>query len=113
MPKLADRLALVHIIDACQAIQNYVAGLDEQGFLVDARTRDAVTMQLLVIGEAANRLSDRAKAMAPGTPWDQVRALRNRIAHGYSSVNFSRVWRIATTDIPSLDTAARKLIENC
>lgn len=102
----ADELALVEISESAGLIAGYVAGFDLAKFLADRRTCDAVTMQVFVIAEATGRLSDTTRNRIGDFDWRQMRGLRNRIAHGYGSVDFSIIWAIATTDIPQL---ARRL----
>lgn len=105
-----DRVALIEIVDSARAIDGYLSGFDEAAFLADRRTCDAVTMHVLVIGEAVGRLSVAAKAALGSYPWELIRGVRNRIAHGYASINFLRVWTIASVDIPELETAVRRVV---
>lgn len=107
-----DRLALIEILESAYAIELYLNGFDEPTFLADRRTCDAVAMHVLVIGEAVARLSDAARSVLGPFPWDQIRGVRNRIAHGYASINFVRLWSIATADIPPLSDAVRDVLGN-
>lgn len=105
-----DRLALIEIVESSGAIRGYLSGFDEARFLADRRTCDAVAMHVLVIGEAVGRLGNASKAALGDYPWDLIRGVRNRIAHGYASINFVRLWIIATVDIPALETAVRRVV---
>ncbi len=40
-----------------------------------------------IIGEAASRVSDETREAAPDLPWRQVVGMRNRLVHGYGSVD--------------------------
>jgi uncharacterized protein with HEPN domain len=94
------------IIAAGEAIQAWVSGLDESTYLADPRTCAAVAMNLIVIGEAAGRLSAQAK-QATALPWPQIAGLRNRIAHGYAVIDHRRVWQVVSVDLEPLLVAAR------
>jgi uncharacterized protein with HEPN domain len=48
---------LLDIFDAARFAQEYVEGLDEPAFERDRRTRSAVIYEIMVIGEAAKRVS--------------------------------------------------------
>jgi uncharacterized protein with HEPN domain len=100
-----DRLRLGEIVARCDFILGWTEESDEAGFVLDIMRRDAVAMSLLVIGETARRLSDDVKALAPDLAWPAIIALRNRIAHGYETIDPLRVWRIALDDIPELRAA--------
>ena len=40
-----------------------------------------------VIGEAASKVSAVTKASAPRIPWREIIGMRNRLVHGYASVD--------------------------
>jgi uncharacterized protein with HEPN domain len=42
------------------------------------------------------------RVSAPDVPWAQIIATRNRIAHGYTGLNWIIVWDIATLELPKL-----------
>jgi uncharacterized protein with HEPN domain len=69
-------------------------------------------MNLVVIGEAAKRLGPAALAQAHGIPWRQVAALRDRIAHGYRSLDWATIWVIASEEMAPLLSAVTPLLPN-
>ncbi len=105
----ADRLRLADIVQRIDLILGWVGGLDETSFMADMRTRDATALNIQLIGETARRLSDEVKARAPDIPWSAIVALRNRIAHGYETVDHLLVWRIVQDDLPALRAAVSRL----
>lgn len=77
--------------DAC----GFVEGLAKDGFLADKRTQQAVTMSLIIIGEAAIKMMDGYAEFTqthPEVPWRSMRGMRNRITHGYFGINLEVVW---------------------
>lgn len=38
----------------------------------------------------------------PGVPWQEMRGLRNRIAHGYFGIDLGTVWDTVQQDLPAL-----------
>ena len=84
----------------------FIEGYDRDSFLRDKRTRAAVSMYLIVIGEAASRLLHNHSALLgryPEVPWRRITDMRNQIAHGYVDLDFEAVWDTALNDLPSLD----------
>ena len=83
-----------HIFDCIGWIQEYVrAGREE--FFRDRKTQDAVIRNLEVIGQAVKDLgADGLAASHPGTPWPQIAATRNFLAHQYLGVDLVLVWNI-------------------
>jgi uncharacterized protein with HEPN domain len=71
--------------------------------------RDAVAMNLLVIGESAARLPVVIRDLEPEIDWRAAIDLRNRIAHGYASISFSIVWPIVVVELPGLRAAVERI----
>ncbi|HET8744891.1 MAG TPA: DUF86 domain-containing protein [Ramlibacter sp.] len=102
-PKLPDYLE--HIRQAATDACGFVTGLSQDEFIADRRTQLAVIMSLVIIGEAATRLMDRYPEFVephPDIPWQSMRGMRNRIAHGYFDLQADIVWRTVQTDLPQL-----------
>lgn len=90
------------MLEAIARIARYIDGMDQPTFLADERTIDAVVRNLEVLGEAANGLSDAERAMHPQLPWDEMRGLRNKVAHEYFGIDAAIIWQTATADLPPL-----------
>ncbi len=106
----ADQIRLHDLLKRIDLILGWVEDLNEAAFMSDMRTRDAVALNIQLIGETARRLNDDVKARAPAVPWPAIIALRNRIAHGYETVDHLFVWRIVKDDLPALRAAVAALI---
>lgn len=94
-PPQPPEALLTEMLESAQAVRGYVAGLSFDQFRDDNKTRDAVAMRLIVLGEAARQVDDATTAKLPTIPFPDIRATRNRIAHDYSKVNFRIVWEIS------------------
>jgi uncharacterized protein with HEPN domain len=87
--------------DAC----TYVEGLQKDDFLDDKRTQQAVTMSVIICGEAATKIMESYAEFAhshPEIPWRNMRGMRNRMAHGYFDINLDIVWDTVQTALPQL-----------
>jgi uncharacterized protein with HEPN domain len=62
----------------------------------------ALARLLEILGEAANRVPEDVRAQYPDLPWLQMIAARNRLIHGYDSVDFDILWAIIKNDLPVL-----------
>jgi uncharacterized protein with HEPN domain len=95
---------LDQILEAARLATSYVDGMTEDNFLGDTRTKQAVAMNLIIIGEAATRLakSHPSYAVELGLPLRDMIDMRNRIAHGYVELDFRVIWRTTTIDLPEL-----------
>lgn len=72
----------------------------------------ASTRLLELIGEAANRIPADIQAQYPIIPWAQMIGLRNRLIHGYDSVDLDILWQIIRQDIPPLISNLEQIVNN-
>jgi uncharacterized protein with HEPN domain len=110
--RLADYLG--HTLEAIERIQSYVAGLDEVAFLVDAKTQDAVVRNFEILGEAARNIEHYHRAYADAHPeaeWASMIALRNRVAHGYFTVDYELLWKTIHENLPEVHRTIRALLD--
>ncbi len=73
--------------------------------------RDALLWNFTVLGEAANQVSTEVKSQSPELPWADASRTRNRIVHGYWSVDFEVLVAIARDDLPSFLVGVRSLFD--
>jgi uncharacterized protein with HEPN domain len=85
---------LEDIVENAQAIQRYTARMGEAAFREDQKTYDAVERCLERISEAAAKLGELAPTLVPGQPWQEIRALGNRLRHEYDEIREDRLWDI-------------------
>ena len=57
-----DKVYLDQISDAVRKIETFTVGFDFERFNADEKTQSAVILQLVLIGEIAKRISEKAKA---------------------------------------------------
>lgn len=107
----ADTVYLRHILDSIAKIEGYLQGLDEQRFLGDPRTQDAVVRQIEIIGEATKHLSQDARSLSPTTPWQDIAGMRDKLIHDYFEVDLHRVWLTATRDLPPFKQTLLRLLD--
>ena len=112
-PRLPDYLG--HMLTAAREILGFIEGLDQETFLADRRTQQAVVMNLLIIGEAAAKIMDAEPAFVrahPEVAWRSMRGMRNRMAHGYFETNYELVWETVGADIPRLVARLSDILGN-
>lgn len=105
-----DSAALSDIAREARLLLEFVAEQDRAAFLGDRKTQRAVLCQLMIIGEAASRLSTAVRGQYPTVPWQQIVGLRNVLIHQYHAVDLELVWVIVRRDIPVLIQALELLI---
>jgi uncharacterized protein with HEPN domain len=107
---------LGHILQAIQRIGSYTEDVDEVAFLGDEMVQDAVIRNIEIIGEAARNIERYYPDFAAKhseVPWEDIYLMRNRVAHGYFSVDFEIVWKSIQNDLPELQQQILKLQTLC
>ena len=98
--------------DATQAILDDTRSLDLQGFLADRTRQRATYYAFAILGEALNKLHTLEPDLLTGLP--DVRPaidMRNRLIHGYASVDAAIVWATIQTDIPNMHEGLQGLLD--
>ena len=98
---------------ACTRIGEFTLDHSLEQFLQSDLLRSAVERQLEIIGEAlgtASREDASVEDLIPGIP--RIVALRNRIIHGYESVDPELVWDLVKTNVPLLMSQLNSILEN-
>lgn len=91
-----DDVRLQHILKACEKIAE---------LFVQGRTdtvEQALMYQIIVVGEAASKLSAECKARGAHLPWPNITAMRNMLVHEYFRVESDIVWQVAEKHAPQL-----------
>jgi uncharacterized protein with HEPN domain len=103
--------AILHdIFAATERMLRFVEGVEKQQFLQNDEKCYAVLAQLIIIGEAANRLPDSFHEANPSVPWRQMIGMRNRVVHGYDAVDWNIVWDVAAKHGPELKKSIAGLL---
>lgn len=108
MPDGRDDQAIADIVAAAQRVSLFLAGMDQAGFEREERTQAAVLFQIVIIGEAAKRLSDDARIAYPTVSWHQVTGMRDFVVHQYHKIDLEILWNTASLNIPALLEALTK-----
>jgi uncharacterized protein with HEPN domain len=97
-----EALYLDDILDAADAIARFLDDIEKETFLGDDLYQSAVLQKLIVIGEAASRLSADFRSHHAEIEWPDVIGLRNIAVHQYFGVNWEVVWDTAIQGVPIL-----------
>jgi uncharacterized protein with HEPN domain len=111
MSKREPKLLISDILESAHKILDYTVGQSFEDFKSDSKTVDAVIRNFEIIGEAANRLPEEFKDSFPEIDWHRIRGFRNRIVHDYFGIDYSIVWLIKETFLPSMIAQLKPLSE--
>ena len=107
-----DVLLLTEMIDAAERAQELTADITVGQLEADRQRRDALLWNFTVLGEAAGQLSTQVKDQFPDMPWQQPIRLRNRIVHGYWSIDLEVLHTTASEQLSAFTANLRTVLSS-
>lgn len=102
MSRHKDRIRMRHMLDCSREALALIEGKTLEEVAADRVLSLALIRLLEVVGEAAARVTTEGQDRFPRIPWSQIVGLRNRLIHGYDSVDLDILWNILSSDLPLL-----------
>lgn len=90
------------MLESAKLVVQFLQEVKYNDFIHSKLLQSAVARQLVIIGEAARRVTTEFQEEHPAIPWRSMIGLRNILVHEYGEVREDRVWLIATTRVPEL-----------
>jgi uncharacterized protein with HEPN domain len=109
-PEDRDAASLLDALEAARRIVTYVEGMSLDEYKSSSLKRAAVERELILIGEALNRLSQETRKANPNISIPAIIGLRNRIIHEYEWIQHETIFSIATERVPELIEQLTRLI---
>ena len=97
-----DRQALEDMLGAARKAVGYAQGTTRESLPLVPMRLDALLYEIVVLGEAARRLSPEVRAAHPEIPWREIIGMRSVITHGYDQIDDDELWEVIERDLPEL-----------
>ncbi len=105
----SDIERLKDIGEAVAAVEKYAAkGRD--AFEKDELIQTWILHHLLILGEAAAKVSDGFKEKHAEIPWSKVVGMRNILVHNYFGIDIDVVWGVVESDLPQLKKLIGRIV---
>jgi uncharacterized protein with HEPN domain len=105
----ADTDRLLDMLDAIAAIQEHAQS--HEAFDKDKMLRVWCLHHIVIIGEAAARVSEVTRLQHPEVPWRAVIGMRNAVVHGYFQVDWQEVWNVVERNLEPLRKSIATIVE--
>jgi uncharacterized protein with HEPN domain len=113
MLPLEARKLLFDMQQACELLQQFVAGKSLDAYRDEALLRSAVERQFEIIGEALNQALRVAPELAQRiSDHRRIIAFRNRLIHGYAAIADDVVWGVLEQSLPQLRAEVDELLKD-
>jgi uncharacterized protein with HEPN domain len=98
------------MLDHAKEAIELIAGKDKAELQRDRVLELALIRLIEIVGEACAKVSSSTQLKYPSIPWPQIIGMRNRLIHGYDSVDLDVLWDTIEVDLPPLVDVLEKII---
>lgn len=106
-----EKIILKKILNEIQIIESMIIELNAELFLEDEKSKRAVCMTLINIGELVKNIGDGIRTQHKAIPWREISGMRDIAAHKYQTLKMERVWNTVKKDIPEFKKHLQKILE--
>jgi uncharacterized protein with HEPN domain len=106
-----ERVYIWHILDEIEYLLSLRDSLTLEELTTRKGTEHAVTRALEIIGEATKNIPEQFKKQHPDIPWREMAGMRDRIIHGYFTIDYEVIWHVIQEDIPLLEPQIRDICD--
>jgi len=106
-----ELLLLGEMIEAAERAVQLTDGVTVDELQADRLRKESLLWNFTVLGEAAAQVSESVRERFAEIPWQQPSRLRNRIVHGYWSIDMEILHTTATDQLPSFADDLRRVLD--
>ena len=100
-----------HIFDEIIFLESETGTMTKEAFLKDEKTQRAFARSIEIIGEAVKNISNDIIIKYKEVPWRNIAGMRDKLIHGYFSVDYEIVWDVAKNIIPEFKNQLIKIMD--
>lgn len=105
------RWRVQELIGLTNRLQELLRGHDLASFRADRTAQDAACMNLLRLGEGTKFVPEAVQSACPQVPWDELRGIRNLLAHDYFGIDVELLWHTLSAEIAPLQAGLKTVLE--
>jgi uncharacterized protein with HEPN domain len=98
----ADQRRIDDMLDMLRDVREQLR-IGRDAFTRDRNAQKVVAYDLMILGEAAGKVSQRTKKRNPLVPWTELSEYRKELIHKYGNLALEETWEFAQRDLRSVE----------
>jgi uncharacterized protein with HEPN domain len=90
--------------------QQFLHRVEYDDFAANPEKQRAVIRSIEIVGEASTHIPEQIRDQYPQIEWSDIRAIRNRLIHGYTGISLVAVWNTVKEDLPVLQVQLEEML---
>lgn len=95
-----DASRIEHMYAALCRVKELFAGITRAEFVEGNSTAKLILYHRIILGEAANNVSDGFCELHSEVDFRDMAGLRHKLVHDYANIDMSRIWQVLVDDVP-------------
>ena len=106
-----DSISMRQMLDHAREAIQFTVGKSLDDVLKDRLLGLGLVRLMEIFGEAANRIPPETRALHPRVQWRQAINTRNRLIHGYDTVDLKILYDIIRHELPAVVAELERILE--
>ncbi len=102
---------LVDILNAINDIDGFIKHMDFKTLINNREKIYAIVFCLQIIGEAVKKIPEEIRTKYKKIPWNKIAGMRDRLSHGYFTIDFEKVWETVKRDLAPLKEIITEIVK--
>jgi len=108
---IRDEQRIENIWHCICRIREVVATTSRDDLPTNEPAQEQLFFNLMILGEASNRLSEEFRAAHADIPWSKIIGMRNVLIHDYTDIDFDIAWQVVSHDIVELGRQVKPIFD--
>ena len=106
-----DASRIEHMYAALCRVKELSAGIARVDFVEGNNAAELILYHLIMLGEAANNVSDVFCKQHGEVDFRDMAGLRHKLVHDYANIDMGRIWQVLIDDVPIWHASIKPIFE--
>ena len=106
-----DASRIEHMYAALCRVKELSAGIARVDFVEGNNAAELILYHLIILGEAANNVSDEFCEQHREIDFRDMAGLRHKLVHDYANIDMGRIWQVLIDDVPIWHASIKPIFE--